>query len=164
MDIARSLIGKLRRLLRSRGRSLDETDDLIQEAFLRLQVYCRDHVVESQEAFLVRTVLNLAVDQFRRQRFTMGDDQTFTGDDQAVVNLIDPSPRPEDVVAAQQNLRRFRLALERLPPRTREALLLQRLEGYTYQQIATHLGISVSAVEKHIAKAMLFLTTQGEKS
>jgi len=53
---------KLRRLLRSRGRSLDDTDDLIQEAFLRLQLYCRDHQVEQPEAFLVRTVLNLSTD------------------------------------------------------------------------------------------------------
>lgn len=153
MDIALPLIRKLRRLLRSRGQSVDETDDLIQEAFLRLQLYCQERVVKSQEAFLVRTVLNLSVDLFRRNRSILFDNRTVLG-------LIDPQPQPDDVLAAKQRLRRLRLALTELPPRTREALLLQRLEGYSYQQIAKHLGISVSAVEKHIAKAMLYLTTE----
>jgi DNA-directed RNA polymerase specialized sigma24 family protein len=53
-------------LLRSRGRSIDDTEDLIQEAFLRLQVYCRDKDVAQTEAFLVRTALNLSIDQHRR--------------------------------------------------------------------------------------------------
>lgn len=64
----RSLSAKLRRLLRSRGRSADDTDDLIQEAFLRLQLYCRDHEVRETEAFLVRTALNLSHDLGRRER------------------------------------------------------------------------------------------------
>ena len=61
------LFSKLRRLLRSRGRSLDDTDDIIQEAFLRLQLYCQEHVVQQQEAFLVRVALNLCVDQRKRE-------------------------------------------------------------------------------------------------
>jgi RNA polymerase sigma-70 factor (ECF subfamily) len=62
------MLFKLRRLLRSRGRSADDTDDLIQDAFLRLQLYCREHEVQQTEAFLVRTVLNLSTDMYKRQR------------------------------------------------------------------------------------------------
>jgi DNA-directed RNA polymerase specialized sigma24 family protein len=58
---------KLRRRLRSRGRSADDTDDLIQEGFLRLQLYCREHEVQKAEAFLVRTVLNLSTNMYKRQ-------------------------------------------------------------------------------------------------
>lgn len=61
MDEVRLLMLKLRRLLRSRGRSIDDADDLIQEAFLRLQVYCRDNAVEQTEAFLVRTALSVGL-------------------------------------------------------------------------------------------------------
>src|SRR5262245_16610772 len=67
MDEVLPLLAKLRRLLRSRGRSVDDTDDLIQEAFLRLQLYCRDHTIERKEAFLVRTALNLSAYQTRRE-------------------------------------------------------------------------------------------------
>jgi DNA-directed RNA polymerase specialized sigma24 family protein len=58
--VARILI-RLRKLLISRGRTVDDADDLIQEAFLRLEVYCRDHQVRQPEAFLVRTTLNLSI-------------------------------------------------------------------------------------------------------
>ncbi len=46
------------------------------------------------------------------------------------------------------------LRYEDLPPRTRDAFLLNRFEGQTYSQIAKRLGVSVSMVEKHIAEAL----------
>jgi len=52
---------------------------------------------------------------------------------------------------------RVKAGLEKLPPRTREILLMHRLNNLTYSEIASRLGISSSAVEKHIAKAAVFL-------
>ena len=58
----------LRSLLRRQGRSREDADDLIQEAFLRLHVYCKDEKVQKQDALLTRIVLNLSVDLHRRER------------------------------------------------------------------------------------------------
>ena len=153
MEEVRSLLLKLRRLLRSRGRSVDDTDDLIQEAFLRLQLYCRDHAVEKKEAFLVRTVLNLSTDQARRDHrcavaHGLLDDLV----------LIDPYPAPDEVYAGQKRLLRWKQGVAALSPRRREVFLLNRVEGYSFPQIAERLGITLSMVEKHAAKAVLFLT------
>lgn len=152
MAEVRALIGKLRRLLRSRGRSPDDIDDLMQEAFLRLQVYCRAHIVQHEEAFLVRTVLNLSAEQGRRD----GRASFITADDD-LLNVIDPSPNADEILAGQQRLQRLMRGLERLPPRSREVFMLHRSDGLSYQQIATQLDISVSMVEKHIARAAFFL-------
>ena len=46
----------------------------------------------------------------------------------------------------------------RLAPRTREVILLHRFEGFSHAQVGERLGITVSAVEKHVAKATLFLS------
>lgn len=148
------LFVKLRKLLRSRGRSADDTDDLIQEAFLRLQMYRREHEVREPEAFLVRTTLNLSINAVR-QRLGRG---VHVSHELEAAPLIDPRPSPDEVVVAQERLRHLRMGLESLNPRTREVLLLHRIEGYSQGQIAARLGITVSAVEKHIAKAALFLT------
>lgn len=43
------------------------------------------------------------------------------------------------------------MALQRKPPKIRQALLLSRLNGMGYQDIATELQVSVSSVEKYIA-------------
>lgn len=153
MDEVRSLLTKLRRLLRSRGRSVDDTDDLIQEAFLRLQLYCRDHTVEKQEAFLVRTALNLSADQARQEhRVTLEHGVLET------LPLIDPNPTPDAVYAGRKRLLHWKQGLLTLSPRRREVFLLNRVEGYSFPQIAERLGITLSMVEKHAAKAVLFLT------
>lgn len=148
----RLLLGKLRRLLRSRGRSADDIDDLMQEAFLRLQVYCRDREVEHAEAFLVRTVLNLSAEQARRS-----NTRRTVSADLEVLAIADPSPGPDEVLAAQRRLQRLQAGLQRLSPRSREVFILNRSHGYSYLQIAEQLDISVSMVEKHIARASFFL-------
>lgn len=153
MDEIHSLMSKVRRVLRRRGRSQDEADDLIQEAFLRLQVYCRDHEVRNTGGFLLRTALNLALDRKRRARVAA----VVPGglDDLA---LVDPSPPPDEVCAGQERLQRMKAGLEAMSPRRREVFILNRIEGYSFPQIAQRLGITLSAVEKHAAKAILFLT------
>jgi RNA polymerase sigma factor (sigma-70 family) len=147
------LMSKLRRLLRSRGASGDDVDDLIQDAFLRLQIYCREHEVYKPEAFLVRTVLNLATD---RRRYRVHTQQAT--DAVKALQVVCSSPPADDVLAAQERLLRMKAGLERLSPRRREVFVLNRIEGYSFPQIARQLGITLSAVEKHAAKAVLDMT------
>ncbi|HEX6866719.1 MAG TPA: sigma-70 family RNA polymerase sigma factor, partial [Caulobacteraceae bacterium] len=71
--------------------------------------------------------------------------------------LADSSPGPDEVLQGRDRLRRLREGLEALKPRTRDMLLAQRLEGLSYAEIAAREGVSVSAVEKQIARAVLFL-------
>lgn len=153
VDEIHSLISKVRRVLRRRGRSLDEADDLIQEAFLRLQVYCRDHEVRNTGGFLLRTALNLALDRKRRARVA-----SVVPESLEELSLVDPSPLPDEVYAGRERLLRMRAGLEAMTPRRREVFILNRIEGYSFPQIAERLGITLSAVEKHAAKAILFLT------
>lgn len=58
----------------------------------------------------------------------------------------------------RERLVRVKEGLAKLPPRTREIFLMHRLAGFKYREIAAQYGISQSAVEKHIAEAVLFLT------
>ena len=153
MDDIKLLVVKLRRLLRSRGRSVDDTDDLIQEAFLRLHVYCREHAVRAPEAFLVRTALNLSADLYKRERQVRME----TGTLEKLI-LVDPNPAPDVIYAGQKRLLHWMAGINALSPRQREVFLLNRAEGYSFPQIAERLGITLSMVEKHAAKAVLFLT------
>lgn len=66
-------------------------------------------------------------------------------------------PLQDEVLIARHRLERLRQGVEQLKPRTREVLLMHRLEGLKYRDIAAALGISQSAVEKHIAQAMASL-------
>jgi DNA-directed RNA polymerase specialized sigma24 family protein len=60
---------RLQKLLRRRGASPQDAEDLVQEAVVRLFTYTRKAVeVRNAEAFLTRTALNLAVDLHRSAR------------------------------------------------------------------------------------------------
>jgi RNA polymerase sigma factor (sigma-70 family) len=159
------LIGSLRRalrnLLRSRGQSREDTEDLIQEAFLRLHAFMNEgRHVKTPEAFLVRTALNLVVDAHRHSR---RDVHTVELVD---LDLVDDTPTPDEIFAAEERLRRVRELLETaLSAESREAYLLHRLDGFTYEEIAQRLRITVRTVEYHIARAtnILALYRQQER-
>jgi RNA polymerase sigma-70 factor (ECF subfamily) len=69
---------------------------------------------------------------------------------------------PERVLCGKEELRAATTALLSLPERTRTVFILRRLEGYRYRDIAAHLGISVSAVEKHMVRAIHHLSSELE--
>jgi RNA polymerase sigma factor (sigma-70 family) len=152
VDDIKLLFTKLRRLLYSRGQKSEETEDLIQEAFLRLRQYDRERVVRHPEAFLVRTVLNLLTDRRRHRRNVVE-----TPDGLEMLSLVDPSPTPDVVLEGQRRLLHFKAGLRALSPRQREVFILNRIEGYSFAQVAERLGITVSMAEKHVARALLFL-------
>jgi len=135
--------------LRTRGRA--DAEELLHAAYLRLLRYRAQHVVENIAAFLVRTAVNIGVDNYRHERFIAD----VAPED---VGRAENSPLQDEVLAARVRLDRVREGLSHLTPRTREIFLMHRLEDMKYREIAERLGISQSAVEKHIAKAALFLT------
>jgi RNA polymerase sigma factor (sigma-70 family) len=150
----RQLISGLRITLQRRGASADEAEDLVQEAFLKFETYRQAAEVREPEAFVVRAALNLAVDAGRRKGRS-----PFSARALEDFQFADSSPGPDEVLQGRDRLERLRQGLEALKPRTRDMLLAQRLEGLTYAEIAHREGVSVSAVEKQIARAVLFLMT-----
>lgn len=126
-------------------------EDCVQTAFLRLHSYQAANVVRNPAAFLVQTAVNAWRDQYRHDSFL---DTSQSGTDQAESE----TPLQDDVIIARERLKRVCAGLEHLPDRTREVFLLHRVEEMKCKDIAQRLGISPSAVEKHIAKAVRFLT------
>jgi RNA polymerase sigma factor (sigma-70 family) len=153
-DPTPGLISKLQRMLRRRGRSIDDAQDLIQESFLRLHIYSGETDVSQKEAFLVRTALNLSIDQHRRERVAAIVPFAWES-----LPLVDPQPAPDVVCADRARLRHFRAGLLSLSPRQRDVFCLNRIEGLNTTQVAQHLGLSVSMVEKYATRAMRAMLT-----
>jgi RNA polymerase sigma-70 factor (ECF subfamily) len=135
-----------------------DPEELLNIAFLRLERYSVDHSVKDPKAFLVRTAKNLLVDNYRHRQISAryAREVLESSDDR------DESPLQDEVFAARVRLERVKSGLDQLPPRTREIFLMYRLDELRYSEIARRVGISVSAVEKHIARAMFFLTKWSE--
>lgn len=147
------LLSSVRRSLMRRGRSLHDAEDLVQDAWVRMASHDGLASVINPEAFLMRTAINLSIDAHRAHS---ARGQEVIMDD---VSLIDAAPGAEAILLGKERLARMTAGLERLPERTREIFLAHRLDGQSYTQIARELGVSINAVEKHVTKATVLLTT-----
>lgn len=150
------LWSKLVSMVRRRASSASEAEDLVQEAYLRLAERSRGAPVRNPEGFVFRTAVNLAVSDHRAA--------TRHGKahaDHAIAALLQPQAASQhEVIAARERLRLVEQAIGELPPRAREVFLLHRVEGLKYSEIARSLEISVSAVEKHMARALTHLANR----
>lgn len=151
--IARDYREPLRRFFRRRiGRHRD-ADDLVQEVFLRVARQGEAEAIETRSRYLFAAASNVLRDETRREavrrNVALGLADTVAGQDQA--------PCPERILSGRQRVDNVLKSLRDLPERTRMVLMLSRFEEMTYPAIANQLGISVSAVEKHIMKALAHL-------
>jgi RNA polymerase sigma-70 factor (ECF subfamily) len=64
-----------------------------------------------------------------------------------------PEADPQEQVIRKENIERVRRALEKLSPEDRELLKLRHVDGFTYKQIATALGCSVSTAHARVLRA-----------
>ncbi|HWX66757.1 MAG TPA: sigma-70 family RNA polymerase sigma factor [Rhodanobacter sp.] len=158
MSDVMQMLRKVRAVVLRQGVAVQDADDILQEAFARLESYTRAHEVNSQEAFLVTTAVNLSRDQARHRMRSPFDGGTLD-----LEAIADGLPNPEEHLYAQERLRRANTGLAQLDPVTRRCLLAQRLEGLTFPQIAVLENMSVSAVEKRVARAVMFLTQWMDK-
>ncbi len=131
----------------------EDAEDLAQEVFVRFAQQKSTQPIANVEAFLFRIAANLLRDRFRRNR-THHVQSHFPIDEYAGEPLGE-APSEQHVYEGQEQLRAFLQALDELPPKCRAVFLLQRYEGMSYSAVAQHLGVSVSAVEKHMMKALL---------
>lgn len=120
--------------------SRTQAEDLVQEAWLRLDDAARQQFLKEPLGYLYRIVRNLALDGQRRAKL---ESRIFSGNaDQAAAIFPDAQPSAEMVALHKDDLRRLREALTELPERTRIAFEMHRLGGCKLREIAAVLKIS----------------------
>lgn len=143
----------LRRRVSVLTRGRNDSEDLLHSAYIRLEKYRTQHTVDSPAGFLIRTAVNIGVDNHRHENYLAEE-----GINPETFEIVDETPLQDEVIEARERLHRVKEGLAQLSPRTREVFLMYRIDGLKYREIALRLGISQSAVAKHIARAALFLT------
>jgi RNA polymerase sigma factor (sigma-70 family) len=150
---ARSLRSTLARYFIRRRVPADDAEDLVQDVFLRVARRGSLAGIANVDAYLTSSAGSVLVDWHRRRSVREADAHVpfeLEHHDTAVAAA-------DEAIAAREELRLTTLHLLELPERTRTAFVLSRLEGLHYREIGARLGISPSAVEKHVAKALAHL-------
>lgn len=135
----------------------------MQDLYLKVSGLNAGVEVHSPSAFLYRLASNLMLDRLRQRRRGVARDTVWR--DLTVAEAggeaIADTPNAEHGLAAKQRLAALLTALNDLPQRTQAAFRMHKVEGLSHTETAERLGVSRSAVEKHISAALRHLIEVG---
>jgi len=142
--------GRLKKLVRRLVGNKATAEDLVHQAFLKLIATAECGDLANCPAYLTCTARNLALNHLRNTSRRAEIDLP-----EAEFNAIaDSRPSPEMTAILRCELRRVLQAVAGLPPRRREAFVLNKFEGLSYDQIAARQGVSRNTVITQIVAAL----------
>lgn len=139
-----------------------EAEDLAHDVFIRLAGVPLEQL-RSADAYVFQVAANLLRDRARRRK--VRDDYAAT--QVTAIDAIEAQTKvfdPERVEAARRSLADLVARLMELPERTREIFILYRVENVARRDIAQAYGLSLSTVEKEVARATAYLVLHREYS
>ena len=133
-------------------------EDLANEVFAQLLTRAVNAPLANREAYLMRAAANVWKDHLRARCVRRdGEHIAYEESEHAPVDFS-----PARVYEGKEGVLRLIAALKELPPRTQEVFVRCRIEGEKQKALARRLGISVSAVEKHLVRALAHIASNRE--
>jgi RNA polymerase sigma-70 factor (family 1) len=135
-------------------KSEETARELLQDIFMKVwELRAGLDMERSFQAYLYRIAENKVYDFFRKA----ARDKKLG--DALIASAIESYSHIEEMVLHDESLRLVQGAIDQLPPVRRQVFMLCKIEGKTYEEIASTLGISVSTISDHIVKANRALKT-----
>ena len=147
-EVVANFRGPLLRFFQRRVRGGQEADDLTQEVFGRL---IRQDLggIDNMNGYIFQVAANVLRDQARRASVRNG---VFTGSTE--VDIEDETGfSPERVLQSKEALQAMVSALYELPVPVRAVFSQYHFDGIAQVEIARRMSLSLSTVEKHMARA-----------
>lgn len=143
----------IRRIVAKYRSNPDDIEELTQETFLKGFAAELETEIHEPEHLLLRIAKNLAIQAAQKKAVNMMD----SIEDSGGVSVFQDEAQgdQEQALDARRKLYVLSRALGSLDPDLRRALVMRRIEGLKYKQIATRLNVSVSTIEKRVAAAMV---------
>ena len=137
----------IRRLFLQRSTSADDTEDLLQETFIKVYINLQRYSPEYTFGQWVYTIArNTHIDFERRRQEDISLDEKFS----APIAL---TPSPEDNLISLQQHSQIEHYIECLPEQYRRLFKMRFLEDYTYDEIAEKLHLPMGTVKTQIHRA-----------
>lgn len=142
-----------------RTRACEDSEDLVQEVFVRLLKYDTLSEVRFLRGLVFQIANSVLVDWSRRskaRRIVAHDRLTDFHPDEEAIGC-------ERWMLGKEAFSCVTECIRELPEKTQSILIRRRLEGQKNCEIAREMGVSVSTVEKHIHQAMAHLRSRIEE-
>ena len=124
-------------------------EDIVQDVFCTLWEKKEQlQITTSLKSYLFRMVINQSLNYLKRNQTQQGRETLYgaylDNEENTTTNRID----------FKETEKRIQQTINNLPPTCRLVFVLSRYEQFNYKQIASHLNVSVKAVENHMMKAL----------
>ena len=137
------------RFLLPRVRSRQAALEVAQEAYVRLLSLDQPGAVSYLRSFLFKTAANLAIDWARR------NDVHTRAMNTPLFREFTDNRTPERAAVGAQEVKRLGELLMGLPPKCREAFVLNRFQGLDFPAIASKMNLSERMVRTYVVRALL---------
>lgn len=141
---------QLRAYLRGAFPAVRDVDDLVQESYLRVWRRHLERPIASGRAFLFQVARRLALDLARRERaapFAAAAEHERAG-------RTDDTADPARAACTREETELLFAAIDRLPARCREIVILRKIQGRSQKEIAALLGLAETTVQVQASRGL----------
>jgi RNA polymerase sigma factor (sigma-70 family) len=140
----------LMRYLQHNWRNQSDIKDMLQDIYVRVCEAAQTEFPHSTKPFVFTVARNLLLNRVRDAQVVPIE---AVADVEALAIAVD-EPGPDQSAVARDELRRLQSALDRLPPRAREAVVLKQVDGLSRREIARQMGIGEETVKDHLSAGL----------
>ncbi|HTO41155.1 MAG TPA: sigma-70 family RNA polymerase sigma factor [Rhizomicrobium sp.] len=143
----------LMQYLERNWRNPSDIADFRQDVYVRVYEAALKEIPDHAGKFLLTTARNLLINKAKHARIVPIESAANLED----LGIAADTPSPERSALARDELRHLQAALDRLPPRCREAIVLRRIHGLSRDEIAHRMNISALSVSSYLSRAICVL-------
>ena len=145
----------LRNFMYYKSGNLQRSEDIMQDAFIKLWTECTNVPFEKAKSFLFTVANNLFLNQEKHKKVVLKFEKR-----NIVSNNVES---PQFLMEEAEFEKQLKDAIDSLPDGQREVFLMNRIDKLKYKEIAERLDVSVKAVEKRMHKALVVLRKISKK-
>lgn len=140
----------LKSYLRGSFPSVRDVEDIVQESYIRIWTYRAAEPIRSAKAFLFKVAQRIALDALRRERRSPVASMANLAD----LQVPEDSPAVHETLGRNEKVQLLIEAIDHLPARCRDVVVLRKLRFLSQREVAKHLGISEKGVEIQLSRGL----------
>lgn len=144
-------LGGLRSYLSGFFHSTHDIEDILQDTYIRAVEAEKINQIQTPKAFLYKICKNLAINHHNKAAQKL----TSYIEDFEELHVLDSTASLEDSIEQENRFVQFCNAVKLLPTQCRSVFVLKKVYGLSSKEIAQRMDISVSTIDKHLAKGMV---------